>query len=140
MRLVEKIRRHRAAIEDYEERGVEGAEVVVVAYGISARIAARAVALAEERGIRVGLLRLRTAWPFPEERIRRLSREVRGFVVPEINLGQMVREVERCALDACGVLAVSHPGGDIHEPEAILEAIVRTQAGKAPCRAELVAS
>lgn len=139
-RLTEKIRRHRADIYDYEERGVDGAEVVVLAYGISARIAARAVSLAEQQGIRVGLLRLRTAWPFPEERIRQLSNQIRGFVVPEINLGQMVREVERCAVDGCGVLFVPHPGGDIHEPEAILEAIVQTQAGKAPCRAELVAS
>ena len=139
-RLTEKIRRHRADIYDYEERGVDGAEVVVLAYGISARIAARAVSLAEQQGIRVGLLRLRTAWPFPEERIRQLSNQIRGFVVPEINLGQMVREVERCAVDGCGVLSVTQPGGDIHEPEAILEAIVRTQAGRAPCRAELVAS
>ena len=139
-RLTEKIRRHRFDIYDYEERGVDGAEVVVLAYGISARIAARAVSLAEQQGIRVGLLRLRTAWPFPEERIRQRSNQIRGFVVPEINLGQMVREVERCAVDGCGVLSVPHPGGDIHEPEAILEAIVRTQAGRAPCRAELVAS
>ncbi len=137
-RLTQKIRAHRFEIYDVEERGVDGAEVVVLAYGISARIAARAIALAEERGLKVGLLRLKTAWPFPEERVRELSARIRGFVVPEINLGQMVREVERCAIDACGVLSVPHPGGDIHEPEAILEAIVRTHDGKAPCRAELV--
>jgi len=139
-RLTEKIRRHRFAIYDLEERSVEGAEVVVLAYGISARIALRAVALAEERGIRVGLVRLRTAWPFPEERIRELSARIRGLVVPEINLGQIVREVERCAVDSCRVLAVPHAGGDIHEPEAIVEAIVRVQEGRAPCRAELVAT
>src|SRR3990172_3657069 len=139
-RLTEKIRRHRFEIYDVEERGVEGAEVVVLSYGISARIAVQAVALAEELGIRAGLLRLKTAWPFPDERIRQLSTEVRGFVVPEINLGQMVREVERCALDACAVLSVPHAGGSIHEPEAILEAVVRTHEGKAPSRADLVAS
>ncbi len=137
-RLTEKIRRRRFDIYDYEERGVDGAEVVVLAYGISARIAVRAVSLAEQRGIRAGLLRLKTAWPFPEERIRHLSGQIRGFVVPEINLGQMVREVERCAVDSCGVLSVPHAGGDIHEPEAIVEAIVRTREGSAPCRAELV--
>ncbi len=138
-RLTEKIRRNRFEIYDVEERGVEGAEVVVLSYGISARIAVQAVALAEERGIRAGLLRLKTAWPFPDERIRQLSSEIRGFVVPEINLGQMVREVERCAVDGCAVLSVPHAGGGIHEPEAILEAIMRTREGKAPSRAELVA-
>ena len=139
-RLTEKIRRHRFEIYDYEERGVDGAEVVVLSYGISARIAARAVSLAERRGVRVGFLRLRTAWPFPEERIRDLSSRIRGFVVPEINLGQMVREVERCAVDRCGVLPVLHAGGDVHEPEAILEAVLHTHEGRAPCRAELVAT
>jgi 2-oxoglutarate ferredoxin oxidoreductase subunit alpha len=137
-RLTEKIRRHRSDIDDWVEDGVDGADVVVVSYGISARIAVRAIAEARERGIAAGLLRLRTVWPFPEERIRQLSNRVRGFVVPEINLGQIVREVERCAVDACGVLCVPHAGGEIHEVEEIVEAIVRTSEGRAPTRAELV--
>lgn len=137
-RLSEKIRRHRFDIYDYEEQGVDGAEVVVLSYGISARIAMHALSLAQARGIKVGLIRLKTAWPFPEERIRQISSQIRGFVVPEINLGQMVREVERCAVDACGVLCVPHAGGDIHSPEAILEAIVRAHEGKAPRRADAV--
>jgi len=123
-RLTEKIRRHRADIYDYEERGVDGAEVVVLAYGISARIAARAVSLAEQQGIRVGLLRLRTAWPFPEERIRQLSNQIRGFVVPEINLGQMVLEVERLAAGKCKTLPVGHAGGTVHDPKTIADAIM----------------
>jgi len=131
-RLVEKIRRHRFQIYDYEETGVEGADVVVLAYGISARIASRAIALAAEAGLRVGLFRLKTAWPFPEERVRALSRAIQGFVVPELNLGQMVREVERC-----GVLAVPHAGGDVHAPEEILEAIHAVAEGKAPRRGDL---
>lgn len=137
-RLTEKIRRPRFAIYDYEERKMDGAEVVVLSYGISARIAVQAAALAERRGIKVGLFRLKTAWPFPEERVRQLSQKILGFVVPEINLGQMVREVERCAVDACRILSVPHAGGDIHDPEVILEAIVRAREGKAPCRADLL--
>ncbi|MBI2238394.1 MAG: 2-oxoacid:acceptor oxidoreductase subunit alpha [Actinobacteria bacterium] len=137
-RLVEKIRRHRAEMYDYEERGTEGAEVVVLSYGISARIAMQAILLARERGIDVGLFRLKTAWPFPEERVRLLSSHARAFVVPELNLGQMVREVERCAVDGCGVLLVPHAGGDVHDPETILEAIVCAHEGRAPCRADLV--
>ncbi len=139
-RLNEKIRRARFDIYDYEERGVDGAEVVVMAYGISARTAVRAIAMAEARGVKAGLLRLRTAWPFPEERIRELSGAVRGFVVPEINLGQMVREVERCAGDTCGIVSVTHAGGDIHKPEEILEAIIQVHEGRAPTRAALLAS
>jgi 2-oxoglutarate ferredoxin oxidoreductase subunit alpha len=65
---------------------------------------------------------------------------VKGFVVPEINLGQMVREVERCAVDRCAVKLVPHAGGDVHEPEQILDAIHEVLAGKAPCRADLVAA
>jgi len=137
-RLNEKIHKHRFDIYDYEEDGVDGADVIVLSYGISGRISLRAVELARKRGLNVGFLRLRTVWPFPEERIRQLSTVVRGFVVPELNLGQIVREVERCAIDHCGVLLVGSPGGETHDPEEILEAIVRTSEGRAPSRAELV--
>jgi 2-oxoglutarate ferredoxin oxidoreductase subunit alpha len=139
-RLIDKIRVHRFDIYDYDEIDVQGAEVVVLSYGISARIASRAIELARTRGMPVGLFRLKTAWPFPEERIRALSRSIKGFVVPELNNGQMVREVERCAVDGCQVLLVGHAGGEVHEPEAILEAIHAVAAGKAPRRADLVAA
>jgi 2-oxoglutarate/2-oxoacid ferredoxin oxidoreductase subunit alpha len=134
-RLTDKIRRNRHHISDREERGVDGADVVILAYGISARVALQAMEIAERRGIRVGLLRLKTVWPFPDERVREVSREVRGYVVPEINLGQIVHEVERCAVDHCGVISVPNAGGEIHDPEAIVEAIVRTHEGAAPRRA-----
>lgn len=139
-RLVDKIRRHRFDIYDHDEDGVEGADVVVLSYGISARIASRSIDMARSRGLKVGLFRLKTAWPFPEERVREIARSVKGFVVPELNLGQMVREVERCAPDACGVLLVPHAGGEVHSPEAILEAIVTAAEGRAPSRAELAAA
>ncbi len=136
-RLNEKIRRARHDIYDWEERGTENPEVVVLAYGISARISLRAVTMANERGIKTKLMRLKTAWPFPEERVRELSRSAKGFVVPEVNLGQMVREVERCAVDECTVLSLPHAGGDIHRPEQILDAIVQTQEGKVVSRLDL---
>jgi 2-oxoglutarate ferredoxin oxidoreductase subunit alpha len=138
-RLVDKIRQSRFAIYDYDEHGVEDADVVVLSYGISARIASRAVALGRARGLRVGLFRLKTAWPFPEERVRQLARRVRGFVVAELNLGQMVREVERCAPDHCRVQLVGHAGGEVHAPEQVLDAIVDVAEGRAPCRADLLA-
>jgi 2-oxoglutarate ferredoxin oxidoreductase subunit alpha len=139
-RLVDKIRLHRFDIFDTEEREVEGAEIVLLSYGVSARIATRAMALAKAKGLKVGLFRLRTCWPFPEERVRELSTRIKGFVVPEINLGQMVREVERVAVDRCRVKLVGHAGGAMHDPEEILEGIVAVAEGKAPCRADLVAA
>ena len=72
----------------------------------------------------VGKLRLITAWPFPEEKIADLARRVKGFVVPELNLGQMVREVERAAAGKTKTYAVSHAGGGVHDPQEILQAIV----------------
>jgi 2-oxoglutarate ferredoxin oxidoreductase subunit alpha len=81
--------------------------------------------LARREGIKVGTLRLITVWPFPEERIRQLAREVKAFIVPELNYGQIVLEVERCAAGQAEVILVPHAGGDIHDPEKVLEAIRR---------------
>jgi len=94
----------------------------VCAYGITARVARRAVQMARAEGISVGLLRLITVWPFPEDRVRELSRRARLFVVPEINYGQIALEVERCAGGRRTVL-VPHMGGGMHLPQTILEAI-----------------
>ena len=121
-RLVDKIRLNRKDIIRYEEVGVEDADVIVCAYGITTRIARHAVQQARDEGIRAGLLRLITAWPFAEERIRELAPQVKAFIVPEINYGQMVLEVERCAGKA-RTLLVPHMGGDVHLPQTILEAI-----------------
>ena len=80
--------------------------------------------MARTSGVKVGFLRLVVVWPFPEERIRELARQVRAFVVPEINHGQIVLEVERCAAGEAPAVPVSHAGGGVHDPAAICEAIV----------------
>jgi 2-oxoglutarate ferredoxin oxidoreductase subunit alpha len=128
-RLVNKIQSHRADIIQVEERDLDDAEVVVVSYGISARTSLWPIDLARKEGIRVGYLRLITVWPFPEERIRQLAKRVRAFVVPEINMGQMVREVERCVCGQAHVLGANRPGGDILEPQHVLD-VIRTAAGR----------
>ena len=89
-RLVNKIRDHADEIVMVEERDTRDAEVVIVAYGITVRPALQAIALARREGIRVGLLKLITAWPFPEKAVRALAARVPLLVVPEINYGQMV--------------------------------------------------
>jgi 2-oxoglutarate ferredoxin oxidoreductase subunit alpha len=124
-RLINKIRANRHDIIQLHEDQVTGAEVVVVAYGISARTAARPVRLAREAGLKVGLLKLVTVWPFPEERIRELAQQVKAFVVPEINMGQIALEVERCAHGQAGTVLVPHAGGGLHQPDEILDAIRR---------------
>jgi 2-oxoglutarate ferredoxin oxidoreductase subunit alpha len=123
-RLVEKIRANADRIVRIEETGTEGADVVVVAYGITARVARMGMEMARERGAKVGMVRLVVVWPFPERRVRELAGSVRAFVVPEINLGQMVLEVERCAAGRAAAVRVPHAGGGVHDPEAICEAIV----------------
>jgi len=123
LRLIGKIRNNWRDIITLVEDGVEEADVVVVAYGTSARTALLPVRMAREEGLRVGLLKLVTVWPFAEQRIRQLAGPVKAFVVPELNMGQIVLEVERCVGGRAGVIPVTHPGGAIHEPEDILNAI-----------------
>ncbi|MGQ9627066.1 MAG: 2-oxoacid:acceptor oxidoreductase subunit alpha [Anaerolineae bacterium] len=124
-RLAEKIRVNRHDIIQVEEKYLNDAEVVICSYGISARTSFLPLEWAREEGLKVGFLRLITVWPFPEEKIRELAGQVRAFVVPEINLGQIALEVERCAAGRAEVILVPHAGGDIHRPESIMEAIKR---------------
>jgi 2-oxoglutarate ferredoxin oxidoreductase subunit alpha len=122
-RLSEKIRRAADDIAMSEEEDTWDADVVVVSYGITSRVAQRAIDLARMRGIRVGKLRLITVWPFPEKRIAELARHTGAIVVPELNLGQMVREVERAAAGQTRVVSVPHAGGSVHDPLVILQQI-----------------
>jgi 2-oxoglutarate ferredoxin oxidoreductase subunit alpha len=122
-RLVQKIRLNVDKIVRCQTFMLDDADVAVVAYGISVRSAKRAVAEARTRGIRAGLLKLDTVWPFPEEIIRELAGRVRLLVMPEINYGQIVLELERCARSLCPVRLVPHAGGAIIRPERILEAL-----------------
>jgi 2-oxoglutarate ferredoxin oxidoreductase subunit alpha len=124
-RLLGKIRKNADAVARCEETLIDDAEVIVVAYGITARVALHAVQLARQRSVPAGLLRLVVVWPFPEKRIRQLAARARAFVVPEMNYGQMVLEVERSAAGRVPTLLVPHPGGTVHHPEEILEAILR---------------
>ncbi|MBI4776619.1 MAG: 2-oxoacid:acceptor oxidoreductase subunit alpha [Deltaproteobacteria bacterium] len=122
-RLVDKIRLNARDIIRLESHFLEDAETVVVAYGCVARSARESVQRARSKGLKVGILRLITLWPFPTALIRELSKTVRTFVVPEINYGQMAYEVERCAGDRAQTVLVGMMGGTMHTPTAILEVI-----------------
>jgi len=123
-RLQNKIRDAAGRIAMFEEEQLDDAEIAIISYGITSRVAQRAIELARKRGLRAGKLRLITAWPFPEKKVRELAGRVKAFVVPELNLGQMVREVERAAGTRARTYAVPHAGGGVHNPEDILKAIV----------------
>jgi 2-oxoglutarate ferredoxin oxidoreductase subunit alpha len=122
-RLQNKVRNAEERIRMCEEEGLDEADVVVVSYGITSRVAQRAIDMARAHGLRIGKLRLITAWPFPETRISALASHLRAFVVPELNLGQMVREVERATGGRARTFAVPHAGGGVHDPAEILRVI-----------------
>jgi len=123
-RLVNKIRSNRDKLVDVRADGVEGADVVVVSFGITSRVAAAAVESARRKGVKVGHLRLIISWPFPSKVVRDLALTAKAFVVPELNMGQMVLEVERAVSGKAAVIGIPHAGGTVHEPGAILEKIM----------------
>jgi 2-oxoglutarate ferredoxin oxidoreductase subunit alpha len=120
--LIEKIHRNESDIIQYEE-DIEGADVVVVSYGISSRVSLPAIEMARAEGLKVGIFRLITAWPFPVQRIKQMAEGVKAFVMVELNLGQMVHELERCVAGKADVLLAPHAGGWVHDPEKIFEII-----------------
>jgi 2-oxoglutarate ferredoxin oxidoreductase subunit alpha len=122
-RLKDKIYNHVDEIVQFEAEGCDDADVVVVSYGITSRVAQRGIELARRKGLKVGKFRLITAWPFPEKQIRELAGKIKAFVVPELNLGQMVLEVQRSANGFCKTLSVPHAGGSVHDPNDILKVI-----------------
>lgn len=129
-RLVDKIRLNKDGIIELQEEGTKDAEVVVVSYGISSRVAVKGIEKAREKGIKVGSLRLVTVWPFPDEKIAELARTIKAFVVPEINYGQIVFEVERCSHGEANVVLIPHGGAGVHNPDDICNAIEYAAKGK----------
>jgi len=126
LRLNDKIVENADKFVRWEEKNLADAEVVVVSYGITSRIAEKAVQQARAKGVKVGTFRLITAWPFPEKQIVALSRKVKAFVVPELNLGQMALEVERVVNGRTKTVLVPHVGGTVHDPAVILNAILES--------------
>jgi 2-oxoglutarate/2-oxoacid ferredoxin oxidoreductase subunit alpha len=121
--IVDKIRKNANKIIRFEGVFLEDAKVVVVAYGCTARVARQAVNSLRNQGHKAGLLRLITLWPFPSAVIRKLAKQVKAFVVPEINYGQMAYEVERTAQGKAEVLLFGLMGGSIHTPAEIEDAL-----------------
>ncbi len=120
-RLSEKVTSHVDEIVEYEEYLLDDADIVVIAFGSVARSARQAVREARERGVRAGMLRLITLWPFPESRIKELSATAKAFVVAELNLGQVAGHTERFTTRP--IHRVNRAGGILLDPGSIVSAV-----------------
>jgi 2-oxoglutarate ferredoxin oxidoreductase subunit alpha len=107
----------------------EDADIVVVAFGIAARVSKNAILAAREKGIRVGLIRPITLWPFPKAVIAGAASHAKRFISVELSMGQMIEDV-RLAMDcARPVTLVNRAGGMIPSPDEVLAAIETAQGG-----------
>jgi 2-oxoglutarate ferredoxin oxidoreductase subunit alpha len=126
-RITGKIRGNLDKIIQVQRYRLEDADVALISYGISSRSSFAAVDEARQQGIKAGLLRLVTVWPFPEDAIRELAKQVKCLITVELNLGQIHLEVQRCAGGMAPALLVGHAGGTIITPAQILEKIADIQ-------------
>ena len=123
-RLCNKVEKKVEDLTRVETEFMEDAEIVVVSYGSTARSARQAVISARKEGIKAGYLRLITLWPFPDSYLKRIADKIpKGIIVPEMNVGKMVREVERSVGTHVEVLSLPKPGVELHRPSEIYNLI-----------------
>jgi 2-oxoglutarate ferredoxin oxidoreductase subunit alpha len=122
--LSAKINNHVDDITEVECQDTDDCEVGVVSFGCTSRAVCEAVERARALGIRAGFVRLKTIWPFPEKAIVKLTETAERIIVPEMNLGQVAREVERVACEADVVRLNKIGGGELITPEEVLDKIV----------------
>jgi 2-oxoglutarate ferredoxin oxidoreductase subunit alpha len=120
-RINQKILNHKRSIIETENYLLEDAEVAVIAYGFTARTSLYAVKRLRKEGQKIGMLRLKTLWPFPDERVAEVGEKVKKIMVPEMNLGQVAGEVRRYV--DCDVISLSQTNGEVIGPEFLIEAL-----------------
>lgn len=121
-RLCHKIRKNADKIWESEEYSVtQDTKVLLIAYGFTARSALEAVRLVRQQGIKAGLIRLKTLWPFPENTIKQLSPNITKIIVPEMNQGQIIREIQR--FTRCEVIPYNKTDGTVITPGEIARSI-----------------
>ncbi|MHC4423612.1 MAG: 3-methyl-2-oxobutanoate dehydrogenase subunit VorB, partial [Planctomycetota bacterium] len=118
----EQVQKNEVLCEEYQ---VDDADIIVVAYGVAARIVRSAVSKARQEGIKAGWIRPITLWPFPTEQIRRAADEFRVFLTVEMSLGQMLEDVKLAVAGKAPVLFYGRPGGGIPTVEQGLEKITQ---------------
>jgi 2-oxoglutarate ferredoxin oxidoreductase subunit alpha len=120
-RINKKILNHRRTLAETEDYFLEDSEMALIAYGFTARTSLYVVKRLRKEGIRIGLLRLKTLWPFPEEAVVGLGKKVKKVIVPEMNLGQVAGEVKKYC--SCEVIPVGQTNGEVIRPETISEVL-----------------
>ena len=120
-RLQRKFDEHIDDIIEYDEIMLDDAEIAIIAYGSESRSAYAAVKRARAEGYKVGMLRMKTVWPFPIRKVLELSQKVNAIIVPEVNMGQYVHPVREYSI--CPVFSLPHYGGEIHHPQVIVDKI-----------------
>ncbi|OGP75181.1 MAG: 2-oxoglutarate synthase subunit alpha [Deltaproteobacteria bacterium RBG_16_49_23] len=118
-RINKKILNHKRSIIETEDYLLEDAEMAVVAYGFTARTSLYAVKRMRKDGTKVGMLRLKTLWPFPDEAVAEIGKKVKKIIVPEMNLGQVAGEVKKYV--PCDVISLSQTNGEVIQPDTIME-------------------
>ncbi len=114
----------------YEEYMLDDAEICVVAFGIASRVAKNAINEARSQGIKVGLIRPITLWPFPEKIINKVADKVKSFISVELSMGQMIEDIRLAVNGKAPVTLCNRSGGMIPSPEQVLEAIKNANGGK----------
>jgi 2-oxoglutarate ferredoxin oxidoreductase subunit alpha len=120
-RQVRKVDANIDEIVEFEEYLLDDAEIAVVAFGSTSRSARYAVNVAREQGIKAGLFRIKTYWPFPDKQIKALAQKVKAIIVPEMNLGMCSIEVERCSQGKAPIIKIGRVDGEPINPDQILE-------------------
>ena len=120
-RINKKILNHKRSIIETEDYLLEDAEVALIAYGFTARTSLYAVKRLRKEGQKIGMLRLKTLWPFPDERVAEVGKKVKRIMVPEMNLGQVAGEVKRYV--DCDVISLSQTNGEVIGPEFLIETL-----------------
>lgn len=122
-RINQKILNHKKEIVEIEEYFLDEAEIAIVSYGFTARSSLYAVKELRKEGRRIGMMRLKTLWPFPDEKVSELGRKAKKILVPEMNFGQVAGEVRKYC--SCEIIPFHQTNGEIIRPEKI-EAILKT--------------
>ena len=122
-RICRKITDHAEDLVDVEEWMLDDADVVFITFGSPARPALRAAREARSQGIKAGFLKMRILWPFPGKIVDRVARHAKRFIVPEMNIGKIYREVERVVAGRAEVITLPKLGGEVHTPSEIFMAI-----------------
>ena len=123
---IERYKRYKIVEENeamYEEYLMDDAEICIVAFGIAARVSKNAIDEARKQGIKVGMIRPITVWPFPKDVLNKAADKVKAFVSVELNMGQMIEDIELATRCKKPVLLCSRVGGMIHTVEDVLNSI-----------------